>query len=173
MDDSSLALGRENTMRALLLSTILLISPSRATAQTVVDAPAVILGTRVRVTVDSSPTTYLIGAFIGYRADALWLQQAGASPNLTIRRAQIVRLEASRGQRSYGRLGASVGLLLGAAVGTLTVRGKTYDLGDDTPTLQLLGGMALGGVVGAGIGANIHRDRWEILVWPKVTSSAP
>ncbi len=150
----------------LLLFGVLLMWPSRLPAQTPADTPAVSPGTRVRVTVDAGRATRSTGIFVAYRADSIWLQSIGASRPVPVPRSQVLRLEVSRGQRSYWRLGATVGLLLGTAIGALTVRGKTYGLGDNTPTIQVLASMALGGAIGAGVGASIHSDRWQVVPWP-------
>jgi len=150
--------------RDLLALVILLICPSHVPAQTAVDTPSVSPGARVRITTDSSPGPRLVGTFAGYRADTLWLQ-VGASPLLPVPRSRVLQLEVSRGQRSYWRLGATVGFVLGTAVGVLTTQGKTYAFGDDTPYIQILGGMFVGTALGAGIGSSVHRDRWEILAW--------
>jgi hypothetical protein len=85
----------------------------------------------------------------------------------------VVRLEVSQGQRSHWRLGAGLGVLLGTAVGFLTVQGKTYELGDNTPTTQVLASIALGGALGAAIGATIRSDRWQVVPWPTADQDAP
>ena len=152
--------------RHLYLLAGMLLSPCLMHAQVAVDTPALSPGARVRVTVDSGPPAHLLGVFAAYRADSLWVQPVGGSAALPVPRSRVLRLEVSRGHSSYRRLGGTLGLLAGMGVGALIGRGKTYNVGDNTPWIQLFASAVLGGLFGAGIGGSIHRDRWETLAWP-------
>lgn len=159
--------------RRLFLSGMLLMAPLWLPAQTPADTAAASPGARLRVTVDSGRPNRFIGVLVAQQADSLWIQRVSVSPTVPVPRSRVLRLEVSRGQRSYWRAGAALGSLLGTGVGYLTVQGKTYDLGDNTPTFQVLGSMAIGAIIGGVVGASIHRDRWQVLPWPRPPHTAP
>ena len=142
---------------------------AQASADTLVLSP----GARLRVTVDSGRPTRFIGVLLGQRPDSLRLQADGWSPFRPVPLSRVVRLEVSRGQQPHWRLGATLGALLGTAVGVLSVQGKTYGLGDNTGTTQVLASIALGGALGAAIGAAIHTDRWQVVAWPPPREGTP
>ena len=168
------ALVAEAAMQhALFLLSVLLMGSCPLLAQTPADTLLLRPGARLRVTVDSGRPTRFIGVLLTYGADSLRLQTAGWSPFRPVSRSRVVRLEVSRGQHSHWRLGAALGVLLGTAVGFLSVQGETYELGDNTPTIQVLASTALGGALGAGIGAAIHTDRWQVVAWPPPPAGTP
>lgn len=149
--------------RQPLLSAVLLIVPLCVPAQSPADTAVVEPGARLRVTVDSGPPKRLIGVLVAQQPDSLWLQRGGDSPPLAVPRFRVIRLEVSRGRRSYWRLGAGLGFLVGAGVGALIGQGKTYQLGDNTPTVRFLASMGIGGIIGGIVGAGVRRDRWHVL----------
>jgi hypothetical protein len=159
--------------RGLFLLSVLLMDSCPLLAQAPVDTLALSPGARLRVTVDSGRPTRFIGVLLAQGADSLRLQSAGWSPFRPVPRSRVVRLDVSRGQQSHWRGGAALGVLLGTAVGFLSVQGKTYELGDNTGTTQVLASIALGGALGAAIGAAIHTDRWQVVAWPPPHEGTP
>ena len=153
--------------RELVVSVILVFCPSSLFAQTGLEATPVSPGARVRVTPEPGAGPRLVGTFSGYMTDTLWLR-VGQSPAQAVSRSQLMRFEVSRGQRSYWRVGMLTGFVLGTAVGLLSTQGKTYDDWGQVippPVLQVVGGMTLGAITGAGVGSAIRRDRWETVEW--------
>jgi hypothetical protein len=147
----------------LLLSAILMTVPLSLPAQSPPDTTLIEHGARLRVTVDSGALKRVIGVFVTRQPDSLWLRRDARSPILALPRSHIMTLEVSRGQGSCWRLGASLGMLLGIGVGALIVHGKTYQLGDNTPAVEVLASMGIGGIIGGVVGARVRRDRWEVL----------
>jgi len=159
--------------RSVFLLSVLLMGSCPLLAQASADTLVLSPGARLRVTVDSGRPTRFLGVLLAQEADSLRLQTAGWSPFRSVPSSRVVQLEVSRGQRSHWRGGAALGVLLGTAVGFLSIQGKTYGLGDNTPTTQVLASIALGGALGAGIGAAIHTDRWQVVAWPSPREGAP
>jgi hypothetical protein len=159
--------------RSVFLLSVLLIGSRSLFAQASADTLVLSPGARLRITVDSGRPTRFVGILLAQGADSLRLQTARWSPFRAVPRSRVVRLEVSRGQRSHWHGGAALGVLLGTAVGFLSVQGRTYGLGDNTPTTQVLASIALGGALGAGIGAAIHSDRWQVVAWPWPREGTP
>jgi len=150
----------------LVLLSVLLMGAYPLLAQARPDSQALALGSRLRVTEDSAHPSRFVGVLLAQGADSLRLQTEGASPSRLVLRSQVVQLEVSHGQHSRWRLGATLGLLAGTAVGFLATQGKTYEVGDNTPTTIYVASVAVGGVLGAAIGSRIHTDHWEVIAWP-------
>jgi hypothetical protein len=171
---SSAVLGRSACMRhGLFLLSVLLMGACPLLAQAPPDSQVLSPGSRLRVTEDSVRPTRFIGVVLTQRGDSLRLQTGGSPPDRLVLRSQVVRLEVSRGQHSRWRLGATIGLLVGTAVGVISTQGKTYDVGDNTATTQFLASVAVGGVLGAAIGAAIHTEQWQLSAWPQPREGPP
>ena len=143
---------------AAALLTILAAFPSRVNAQ----GPAIVYGTRVRVTTTTEPTTR-IGRFRGQDAAAITLQVDTSS--YRIPRETISRIEQSMGRKPNVTTGI-IGVLLGAGIGgALGCLANKDDYGvycggqDDT---KVIVGAVLGGLAGAATGALLFkRERWS------------
>jgi hypothetical protein len=46
-------------------------------------------------------------------------------------------------------------------------------VGDNTATTQFLASVAVGGVLGAAIGAAIHTEQWQLSAWPQPREGPP
>lgn len=151
---------KAHPMRIALLAVVLLWPLGVLSAQ---ELQPLTVGARVRVTIGGPVARVQIGTFQALLDTALLLK-AGPSP-LTISLDNIERLELSRGHKA-SVVGGVVGLVVGAAAGGFVLGGLANrdDYGvigggqDDT---KLFVGAALGGVVGAVLGATLfRRERW-------------
>lgn len=152
--------------REFSLLAVMLVHANSTRAQMPVDTPAVSSGARVRITVDSGQPARLVGVFAAYRADSVWLSVVPGSATVSFPRSRVYRLEVSRRDGSYWRLGGGLGSLIGLGVGCLIVGRNTYELGSSTPFLLALESTALGLALGTAIGGSIPRNRWQVLSWP-------
>jgi hypothetical protein len=142
-------LSRSASIRlGLFLLSVLSISSGPVLAQARPDTMLLNPGARLRVTEDSVRPTRFIGILLAQKVDSRRLQTAGWSPFRPVVRSRVVRLEVGQGQQSHLRLGATLGILFGTAVGFLSVQGKTYELGDNTATSRVLASIAVGGLPG-------------------------
>lgn len=115
-------------------------------------------GDRVRVSILDAPP--LTGTLLAHRIDTLELALAPDSTRRTIAREQVAGLEVARRHGHAGK-GALVGVLLGVAVGVVTIsagdRHNEYGVGAGA----LVGSGILGLALGALIGGAIEHERWE------------
>jgi hypothetical protein len=150
-------------LRRPLLFAVFMAVPLCLPAQAPADTAAVEPGVRLRVTLDSGAPAHIIGVLVSQRPDSLWLRRGRGSTVLAVPRFRVIRLEVSQGRPSSWRLGAALGSLIGVGVGALIVRGKTYELGDNTPAVQFLASLGIGGLIGGIIGSGVRRDEWHVL----------
>lgn len=130
-------------------------------------------GPRVRLTTAGAPA--LVGTLVGSDADSLRLRIPGEPTSVAVARSRVRRLEISRGWRRATVAGAALLAPAGALAGAVlagrsapTPRGYSaldlYDGETRTLTGAWIGG-AIGLVVGAVIGSQVRRERWED--WPQ------
>ena len=136
------------------------------------------VGKRVRVTTPGVPgRDRYAGRVIAIGADSLTLHRDGAPAPRAISFTSITKLEVSRGRRPNGWRGAGLGLVGGAAAGTVVGlithkkgRGKCYFLAPCTPDYRPEEGVSPGGgavlgatgglIVGAIAGRFIRTEKW-------------
>ena len=107
-----------------------------------------------------------IGIITQFDADSIHLR--AVEGDLAIARADISKLEISRGRRSNTDRGAKKGFLIGAAVGAVLGISVVadpdaywYDGGAEIiPEAMAIIGLE-GGLIGAGIGALSHSEHWQ------------
>jgi hypothetical protein len=128
-------------------------------------------GQRIRVTIDSLPSTWLVGTIAAVDADSFRVAVVGKGPRWVARK-RVVRLEVSRGQRNAMEAGAFQGVDFGALFGAvIAARSMAKPCAWPTAAAAVCGetrilvgtglGGALGAIVGAAIGSLIKRERWE------------
>lgn len=164
----------------LVVAAVICLGP-RVTLLAQQPAPALDVGTRVRLTVpcqSGSPSTTAAGQATCRFAGSLARVSAGtitltAHDSVTHHDLSAVqRLEISRGRRSYWLVGAGTGFLVGAGATYVVLHtGGSTALCDRSANQdalasgECLGLTALGGLVGAGLGALvgglIRTERWE------------
>lgn len=132
-------------------------------------------GTRIRVTLNTTPPTTIVAAAWTRSGDTLHMQLwnlergvlpmslAGPEPGIPLN--FVNSLEASRGVRSYWHVGAGIGTLAGFGVGLAMVRseGSTGSIGSDLSRkfLETMGWTLGGAFVGGVIGNAFHSEKWE------------
>ena len=125
------------------------------------------IGTRVRVTVrEDGSERRLVGPLRTFDSEALALTTEDGGERLSLPRANITRIEVSRGSRSHAGKGFLVGAVLGlAAIAVVeAAHGDNYEAPDNYG-LIVAGSVAGGALVGAGIGALMRSERWEAQPW--------
>ena len=164
-------------MRAVhLLAASLALSVAPATplaSQTPVGVPSI--GSRVRVSTRDRPTRF-VGSVVRATTDTLTLSDArGVLRSISV--ADAGRIELSLGKAGHPKIGAAVGIGLGALAGGILGSATSSDSGNsplecagafycDRPTRagRTLGGASLGALIGAGVGTligkGIKTDRW-------------
>jgi len=140
-------------------------------------APPVPPGARVRVRVDSPPPPRtVIGTVRTIDADTLALAPSGGGAVERVPLTAIDRLEVSRG-RGVVASHVLIGALAGAAVGGLLGGAGSSCGGDQWCSLfrglAVTGGVALGGLVGAGVGALIKGEKWRTVPLEPRASAVP
>jgi hypothetical protein len=123
------------------------------------------VGSRIRILLPPPASDLLVGTLVESRPDSLRVETASGDV-LAVSRTAINRLQVSRGRHSKAGLGALIGLATGLGgglvAGTIAHR-ETQFINITTGGVVLI--TALGGAVGAGLGALIgsafKADRWE------------
>ena len=136
------------------------------------------VGRRVRVTTTGVPgRDRYAGRVVAVGADSLTLHRDGAPAPSAISLTSITKLEVSRGRHPNGWRGAGLGLVGGAAVGTVVGlvtyrkgRGECYFLAGCTPDYRETKGIDPGGgailgatgglIVGTIAGRFIRTEKW-------------
>lgn len=161
---------------ALLAASLAALAVAPTRAQTL--PSAVGPGARVRVRIDSPPPPRtVIGTVRAPGADTLVLAPADGGPLRYIPTSSIDRLEVSRG-RGVVASHVLIGAVAGAAIGGVVAGTSSSCAGDDPwcrfwRNLAVLGGVGLGGVVGAGVGALIKGEKWMAVPLEHRVSIAP
>jgi hypothetical protein len=125
-------------------------------------------GNRVRVHL-LQPPGKVVGSVVRLTADTLVIMSAEAAERqIALSTGNIERLELSRGQRSRAKIGALVGLLLGAVGGAVAL-GAYCEESDCVGAWPLLGLIPVGALIGAGFGSGvgslIQTERWQPVSW--------
>jgi len=125
------------------------------------------VGSRIRIVLLPPASDLVVGTLVESRADSLRVETASGEV-LAVSRTTISRLQVSRGRHSKAGLGALIGLATGLGGGLFagtTAHRETQFINITTGGVVLI--TALGGAVGAGLGALIgtafKADRWEAL----------
>ena len=170
-------------MRACILALPLAAIVAAAAMPTAVDAQpysraGIDVGRRVRVTTPGVPgRDRYAGRVVAVSADSLTLHRDGAKAPSAIPFASITRLEVSRGRHPSGWRGAGIGLVAGAAVGTIVgvatyqeKRGDCYlfvgctadyrEAKGISPSGGAILGAAGGMIVGTIVGRMVRSERW-------------
>ncbi|WP_420635813.1 hypothetical protein [Candidatus Palauibacter sp.] len=124
------------------------------------------VGDRVRVTTSGGR---LIGQIAGVSNDRLDVALDGfelaalEGPFHTVSRTDILRLERSRGTRSFWKLFAVLGGLFGAGLANICIGGCPTEINPYTP-LFAAGGALAGAGLGLAVGALLRvGERWELM----------
>ena len=148
-------------------------------------APAVVAGTRVRVTAPSVDLRRHVTTIVDVRGDSIVFGVSDNSRSVAL--SDVTALEVSAGKhrrflRSAG-LGLGIGAIIGAVVGAATYQEcvPTEFLGclvapESRAQSAAMGGVALGGVgllTGAVVGALRRTDRWVSVDMPLRASIKP
>jgi len=146
----------------------MLVAPARAE-----DAQTLVIGDRVRVTDASTSANRIEGTLVDADANRLSVVQNGT--RVVVLRSQVSKLEVLRGRKPHAGTGALIGI--GWGVGAALVLSNPVASGQHGQTTKLDGGAVVGGVavgvlMGAGIGALIHTDRWIPIPKDTLTSLA-
>jgi hypothetical protein len=156
-------------MRSRILGALLLLSEAGVLlAQDQAPEP----GDRVRLTVpcDSRAGCSVVGRLTWLRPDSIAITTGDSTIRYPM--PHVRRFQVSQGERSHERIGAVIGLVVGAGVTYLILeRGGSTSLCDQSANQdaassgECLGLTALGGAAGAGLGAligqRIRTERWE------------
>ena len=144
-----------------LLAMSLVVAPLTTIASQ--ESPVLKRGDRVRVRAPSVSGGPFIGTLVALETDSLVVQGGTSTRRLAL--ASIAHLDISRGRRSHTVMGAGIGFLVGAGVGTVWILSSYGGGGDCDPVgpcialaCAFLGGG--GAVVGAVTGALIRTERW-------------
>ena len=125
-------------------------------------------GARVRVTLLARPQERVVGSLLAIQGDSLAIRPDSVS--LKVARADIAKLELSRGIKSRAGSGAKYGAIVGGlALGFLGVfAAEVANSESSDKTSPVAAGVAYGlagAVVGGGLGALImsgsHHELWE------------
>lgn len=149
---------------AAFLATLLSAAPAQA------QMTSELVGQRVRVHVRDEVRQQAGGSRLELRGrvtsadgDRLVVQLPHATPPVTIARADIIRLDVSRGVPSRGS-SAAQGFIGGAVLGALWgVAWHALDVGDDDTSLgrATAGGAIIGASLGTVVGAIWPSERWR------------
>lgn len=124
---------------------------------------AVVLGSRVRVTVGGSPD--IVGTLDALTPDELIVRGDRGDSLVTIPTASVGRLAVSRGTRGHARTGAAIGAGVGMVGGYFVGKaaegecGKNWDFCFGGLTGVFAGGL-VGGLIGAAAGSGSRSEEW-------------
>ncbi len=124
---------------------------------------ALVLGSRVRVTVGGSPD--IVGTLDALTPDELVVRGDRGDSLVAIPTASVGRLAVSRGTRGHARTGAAIGAGVGMVGGYFVGKaaegecGKNWDFCFGGLTGALYGGL-LGGLIGAAAGSGSRSEEW-------------
>jgi hypothetical protein len=167
-----------NTVRSSFIVISLLTSMARAS--TPLMGQAVFHGARIRVTLNSTPSTTFIATVDTQSGDTVHLQRVDvpgriiplnlAGPRPFILLSTVQSLEVSLSRRSYWQVGAGVGALVGLGVGVAVAKaeGSTSTLGSigsdlNRKSLEVVGGMLGGALIGGLVGSAVVSEKWQRL----------
>jgi len=129
------------------------------------EAPELAPGSRVRVSARTVTERPLIATLTALDDTALTLRVKGRADVLVVPRSAITKVEVSLGRRARGKgalIGAGVGIAAGALVGLLHGGDDSSQLVQFSAGDYALGFAALGGGVGALVGAAVPpSERWN------------
>jgi hypothetical protein len=141
----------------------LLASPS---ADLLAQAAPPPIGARVRVTAPPLSRDPIVGRLVRVEHDTLWIDTGSGRPVTAIPGAASLRLEQSRGRRSYALVGGLIGAGVGAGLTLLFLDGfcggDNLCDGDEEVRAALVFGVPAA-AAGTLVGALIHRERWEVV----------
>jgi len=134
---------------------VLVLTP--LTSTTAQEQPPVESGARIRVTAPSVFSDRIVGTVVSWENEQLVLDALRGT--LTFPIDSIIKLEISRGKKSYVEEGALIGLLVGGLSGYLGCGRaiKPCDKRALAAAILAVPGVALGAIVGAGVSPTI----WE------------
>jgi hypothetical protein len=123
-------------------------------------------GTRVRVTARETGRVerQVVGSLRTFDGERLTLSTDDSGNHVALPRPNITRLEISRGRKGHTGMGLLLGLVLGLSAVALKDAGCGQDC-EKPSTGFVVGAVAGGALVGAGIGTMIRSERWESLPW--------
>ena len=123
-------------------------------------------GARVRATAREPGRVErtLVGSLRTFDSEKLTLSTDESGNFVALPRPTITRLEISRGRKGHTVMGLLLGTVLGLSAVALKDAGCEPDC-DDTSTGFIVGAVAGGALVGAGIGTMVRSERWESLPW--------
>jgi hypothetical protein len=160
----------EASMRGLMQcgAIALLLAPVVAWSQ---EPPAIVAGSRVRITELGAATGAHAGTVVTASADTVVLKLDNGGQTAAFSLAKISELEVSRGLHGHAGAGVGLGFLAGlgagALVGSLVCGGESacYSGNDDMSGPVTAVAAGLGGVVGMAVGAvvggNHKTEKWE------------
>jgi len=110
-------------------------------------------------------------AYLDADADSVMLLRGGAD-TLRVARAAIMGTEAfigkSRSLGAGGLLGGVAGMLLGVAIGAGSCEDDGWGVASECRATTMLGGAAVGALLGLGISAAMPSERWDSAALPEV-----
>lgn len=158
---------RLTACRRAVLPVVLAACATAPTVSAQTDRFTLPAGTRVRV-LDRSGGERFTGTILRVTQDTLGLAVGGGSALVSLPATRLASLEVSEGrERAQGAWrGAGIGLVVGALIGAVAMRGDGTTPGD----MGVLVGLLAGGVVGVGSGAVIGAiaapERWRSVPLP-------
>jgi len=102
---------------------------------------------------------FLVGTLVALDADSLVIRGSVDARRLSL--ASVEHVDLSRGRKSHARLGAGIGLLVGAGAGALASCDNENNQSDLVPIQCIAMGAAAGALLGAVTGALVRTERWE------------
>ncbi len=143
-------------MKRLSIIPLAVLAFTPLTSTTAQEQPPVESGARIRVTAPSVFSDRIVGTVVSWESEQLVLDTLRGT--LTFPIDSIVKLEISRGKRSYVAEGAGIGLVVGGISGYLACGPAfTCDKRALAAAIFAVPGVVLGAIVGAGVSPTI----WE------------
>lgn len=150
-------------MLAALVCTLALALDLRAQS----DRFSVPTGTRVRIVVGASES--FTGSVLRLTSDTLAVATGSGGALIQLPTSRLSSIEVSEGRDRLGGSvkGAGIGVLAGAAIGSIALRRS------EGPGVAALAGLFAGGILGGGtgaiVGAIVAPERWRRLSLPEVS----